>query len=136
LLALSYQLRVLRYPERYAKTGTLMVKDSLLPSAIKLENILDFKLNIESSGKTLALNALSKMQGQTAIPDAAGLKSSQLSGFSRGLKPQRIFLLAFLPPRRGYSALSELSRDQRSWIYTGIICLAHTGLHLVRVKRK
>jgi hypothetical protein len=26
LLVLSYQLRVLRYPERYAKTGTLMVK--------------------------------------------------------------------------------------------------------------
>jgi len=26
LLVLSYQLRVLRYPERYAKTGTLMVE--------------------------------------------------------------------------------------------------------------
>ena len=41
----SYQLRVLRYPERYAKTDPLGA-DAQVPNAIKLENILDFKLNI------------------------------------------------------------------------------------------
>jgi hypothetical protein len=40
---LSYQLRVLRYPERYAKTEALGGRGSGLPSAIKLENILDYQ---------------------------------------------------------------------------------------------
>jgi hypothetical protein len=49
-LVLSYQLRVLRYPERYATTNPLGV-EARVPSAIKLENILDFKLNIEATGR-------------------------------------------------------------------------------------
>ena len=38
LLVLSYQLRVLRYPERYAKTGTLMGEAPLFqaPSNLRI----------------------------------------------------------------------------------------------------
>ena len=46
LLVLSYQLRVLRYPERYAKTEALRVEAPVSQGCskpIKGENILDFK---------------------------------------------------------------------------------------------
>src|SRR4029077_2529269 len=51
LLVLSYQLRVLRYPEHYAKTGTFDGRGSALPSAIKLETVLDCQAKIlEAAG--------------------------------------------------------------------------------------
>jgi hypothetical protein len=39
LLVDSDQLRVLRYPERYAKTDALGVEAPVFPKAIKLENL-------------------------------------------------------------------------------------------------
>ena len=57
-----------------------------LPSVIKVENILDFKLNIGKQQEVAGAQCVIEMQGRTVMPDAAGLKSSHLSGFSRGLK--------------------------------------------------
>src|SRR5271169_1333963 len=42
----AYQLRVLRYPQRYAKTEALMVKAPIFQDAIKLRNVLDCQAKI------------------------------------------------------------------------------------------
>jgi hypothetical protein len=66
-----------------------VVEAPVFQATIRLENILDFKLNIGSSRKTLGLNALSKCKAETVMPDAAGLESSHLSGFSLGLNASK-----------------------------------------------
>ena len=45
-LVLSYQLRVLRYPQRYAKTEALTVKTPIFQDVIKLRNVLDCQAKI------------------------------------------------------------------------------------------
>jgi len=67
----------------------LGVEAPVFQATSRLENILDFKLNIGSSRKTLGLNALSKCKAETVMPDAAGLESSHLSGFSLGLNASK-----------------------------------------------